>query len=83
MYVIVHFLPLLQTRMSPVDSLELPEGVPTGLVLRLATTAAFHPFEYSKVLIQLGHEPVQPRATKTLLGRPALAYPSVFSVCGS
>merc|ERR1712128_419617 len=32
--------------------------------------------------IQLGHEPLAPRNTKTLLGKPALAYPSVFQYCG-
>ena len=34
---------------------------------------------YKQALIQLGHEPLAARQTKTLLGRPALAYPSVFS----
>lgn len=66
------------------NKLELPEDlpIPTGLALRLGASFAFHPFEYSKVLIQLGHEPLLPRNTKTLLGRPALAYPSVFQYCG-
>ena len=35
-----------------------------------------------QVLIQLGHEPLAARDTKTLLGRPALAYPSVFHYVG-
>ena len=64
------------------NSIELPADVPipTGLALRLGASLAFHPFEYSKVLIQLGHEPLAPRNTKTMLGKPALAYPSVFQV---
>jgi hypothetical protein len=32
--------------------------------------------------MQLGHEPLGARDTRTLLGRPALAYPSVFSYVG-
>jgi len=66
------------------NNIELPVDVPInpGLALRLGGAFAFHPFEYSKVLIQLGHEPLAPRNTKTLLGKPALAYPSVFQYCG-
>ncbi|XP_046389493.1 mitochondrial carrier homolog 2-like [Ischnura elegans] len=47
-------------------------------VFRYAATTATHPFEYAKLLIQLGHEPIAPWPTKTLFGRPALALPSVF-----
>ena len=50
------------------------------VLLKMAGVLAFHPIEMSKVLIQLGHEPIAPRNTKTLLGKPALAYPSVFQV---
>ena len=68
--------------------------IPPGLALQLAGTCATHPFLFAKVtdtflvlfsltsqqaLIQLGHEPLAARQTKTLLGKPALAYPSVFS----
>lgn len=65
-------------------SLELPEDfpIPPGLALNLAGAAASHPFQYAKVLMQLGHEPLGARDTRTLLGRPALAYPSVFSYVG-
>ncbi|KAG8226498.1 hypothetical protein J437_LFUL007380 [Ladona fulva] len=49
---------------------------------RYATITAAHPFEYSKLLIQLGHEPIAPWPTKTLFGRPALALPSVFQYVG-
>lgn len=47
-------------------------------IFRYAVNTATHPFEYSKLLIQLGHEPIAPWPTKTLFGRPALALPSVF-----
>jgi len=61
-------------------SVELPKELPinTNLALRLGASFVAHPFDYAKVLIQLGHEPVAPRHTRTLLGKPALAYPSVF-----
>ena len=62
------------------DKLEIQDDVKNMLALKVGGTFVFHPFELSKVLIQLGHEPVAPRNTKTLLGRPALAYPSVFQV---
>jgi len=44
--------------------------------------AASHPVEYAKTLIQLGHEPLQPWHTKTWLGKPTLALPSVFKYVG-
>lgn len=64
--------------------LELPEDFPinTHLALSLAGAAVSHPFQYAKTLIQLGHEPLLAKNTKTLLGRPALAYPSVFHYVG-
>ena len=49
-----------------------------GLALKAASALAFHPTEYAKTLIQLGHEPMPMTHTKTLMGRPALALPSVF-----
>lgn len=65
-------------------NVEIPQDLPinTGLALRLGASFCTHPFEYSKVLIQLGHEPLAPRDTKTLFGKPALAYPSVFQYVG-
>jgi carrier protein len=44
----------------------------------VGATIAFHPFDYAKTLIQIGFEPLPARHTKTLLGKPALALPSVF-----
>ncbi|XP_054714268.1 mitochondrial carrier homolog 2-like [Uloborus diversus] len=46
---------------------------------RLGVTAASYPFDYVKVLIQIGHEPLPPRPTRTLFGRPAIALPGVFT----
>jgi len=64
--------------------LDVPDEfpIPPALALNLAVSAVSHPFQYAKVLIQLGHEPQPARHTKTLLGRPALAYPSVFHYVG-
>jgi len=62
--------------MGPAVPQELP--VNAGLALRLGVSFCAHPFDYSKVLIQLGHEPIAPRHMRTFLGKPALAYPSVF-----
>lgn len=50
--------------------------------LRLGVSAALHPFEYSKVLIQLGYEPIAPRPGRSLLGKPILALPNIFQYAG-
>ncbi|VDI11469.1 mitochondrial carrier [Mytilus galloprovincialis] len=43
-------------------------------------TAVFHPIGYAKVLIQLGHEPLDPGLTKTWfgLGKEKFCYPNIF-----
>ncbi|XP_023319500.1 mitochondrial carrier homolog 2 [Eurytemora carolleeae] len=64
------------------EKLEIPQEIPVGLAFKLGMSVLAHPLEVSKVLIQLGHEPVAPRATRTLLGKPALSLPSVFQYCG-
>jgi len=64
------------------DKLEFPQEIPPGLGFKLAGSLVMHPLEVAKVLIQVGHEPLAPRKTRTLLGRPALALPSVFQYCG-
>lgn len=46
--------------------------------LRLGVSSALHPFEYAKVLIQLGYEPISPVPGKSILGRPVLALPNIF-----
>jgi len=46
--------------------------------LRLGVQSVLHPFEYSKVLIQIGFEPIAPRRTTTIFGKPALVLPNIF-----
>lgn len=50
----------------------------SNIALRILVNTASHPIEYAKVLIQIGHEPIPPRATTTILGQPALALPNIF-----
>ncbi|XP_013140236.1 PREDICTED: mitochondrial carrier homolog 2-like [Papilio polytes] len=50
----------------------------TALHSQLLVTTIFHPMEYAKVLIQLGYEPLPPRRSTTLFGRPAMILPNVF-----
>ncbi|KAJ6641580.1 Mitochondrial carrier like 2 [Pseudolycoriella hygida] len=46
--------------------------------MRLAVSSAFHPFEFAKILMQLGYEPIPPRPGRSLLGSPVLVLPNVF-----
>lgn len=48
------------------------------LGMRMGVSAALHPFEYAKVLIQIGYEPIAPQPGRTFLGRPALVLPNIF-----
>lgn len=50
--------------------------------LRLGVSAALHPFEYSKTLIQLGYEPIAARPGKSLLGKPIMKLPNIFQYAG-
>lgn len=45
---------------------------------RAAIALIGHPFDYAKILIQLGYEPLPPYPTKTIFGTPKLALPNVF-----
>ena len=49
---------------------------------RAAIALLSHPFDYAKILIQLGYEPLPPYATKTIFGTPKLALPNVFTYLG-
>ncbi|CAG4950697.1 unnamed protein product [Colias eurytheme] len=49
-----------------------------ALPSQLLVTTICHPMEYAKILIQLGHEPLAPRRSTTLFGRPAMILPNVF-----
>uniref|UniRef100_A0A6P7H1S6 Mitochondrial carrier homolog 2-like isoform X1 n=1 Tax=Diabrotica virgifera virgifera TaxID=50390 RepID=A0A6P7H1S6_DIAVI len=46
--------------------------------LRILINTVSHPFEYAKVLIQIGYEPIPPRPGKTFFGKPALKLPNIF-----
>lgn len=46
--------------------------------LRIMLNGLSHPFEYAKVLIQIGYEPIPPKPTTTFLGKPALKLPNIF-----
>lgn len=50
--------------------------------MRLGVSAALHPLEYSKVLIQLGYEPIAPRPGVSLLGKPIMFLPNIFEYAG-
>ncbi|CAH1990073.1 unnamed protein product [Acanthoscelides obtectus] len=50
----------------------------TNFALRIIVNTVSHPFEYAKILIQIGYEPIPPRPTKTLFGKPALKLPNIF-----
>ena len=64
---------------NPLGGVDVPYA---GALLRVGAMAALHPVDYAKTLIQIGHEPLAPAQTKTLLTqRPALALPSVFRYC--
>lgn len=49
-----------------------------ALPSQLLVTTICHPMEYAKVLIQIGYEPLAPRRSTTLFGRPAMILPNVF-----
>ncbi|XP_015171611.1 PREDICTED: mitochondrial carrier homolog 2-like [Polistes dominula] len=54
------------------------ENVWSNIPIRMFINTISHPVDYAKVLIQIGHEPIPPRQTFTLFGKPALALPNVF-----
>uniref|UniRef100_A0A1L8E014 Putative mitochondrial carrier protein n=1 Tax=Nyssomyia neivai TaxID=330878 RepID=A0A1L8E014_9DIPT len=55
---------------------ELNEWIRFGL--RLGLQSALHPFEYAKVLIQIGYEPVAPRPIRSILGYETMVLPNIF-----
>jgi len=54
------------------------QGSWSNIVFRCAVATTTHPLDFAKTLIQLGHEPIAPKPTRTFFGRPALGLPSVF-----
>ncbi|GAB0089855.1 mitochondrial carrier homolog 2 [Sergentomyia squamirostris] len=55
---------------------ELNEWIRFGLKLGVQT--ALHPFEYAKVLIQIGYEPVPPKPIRSILGYDTMVLPNIF-----
>ncbi|XP_065361036.1 mitochondrial carrier homolog 2 [Calliphora vicina] len=55
---------------------EVSEWVRFGM--RLGVSAALHPFEYSKVLIQLGYEPIPAVPGRSLMGKSIMVLPNIF-----
>lgn len=55
---------------------EVSEWVRFGM--RLGVSAALHPFEYSKVLIQLGYEPIPAVPGRSILGKSIMVLPNIF-----
>ncbi|GAV09500.1 hypothetical protein RvY_19032 [Ramazzottius varieornatus] len=41
------------------------------------STAIFHPLSYAHVLMELGYEPIPPRPSRTLFGKPCLVLPNI------
>jgi len=48
-------------------------------IIRVAFNAIIHPFEYAKLLIQIGHEPLPAYKSKNIFGKDKFFYPSIFS----
>lgn len=63
---------------SQTENPEIKHPPWAAIATRIALSGFSHPFEYVKVLIQIGHEPLPPYPTRTLFGRPALALPGAF-----
>ncbi|EZA60416.1 Mitochondrial carrier-like protein [Ooceraea biroi] len=51
----------------------------SDIASRILINVVSHPIEYAKVLIQVGYEPIPPKPTVTLFGKPALKLPNAFT----
>ncbi|OXU25301.1 hypothetical protein TSAR_005311 [Trichomalopsis sarcophagae] len=58
--------------------MEKDEPLWSKIACRMLMNVVTHPFDYAKVLIQIGYEPIEPRPTTTLFGKPALGLPNIF-----
>ncbi|KAM7355641.1 mitochondrial carrier homolog 1 [Cochliomyia hominivorax] len=59
---------------------EVAEWIRFGM--RLGVSAALHPFDYSKVLIQLGYEPIPAVPGRSFLGKSIMVLPNIFQYTG-
>ncbi|KAI0219022.1 hypothetical protein LSAT2_029340 [Lamellibrachia satsuma] len=72
-----------QTRVEVIKMVRMGGVEPVAQVfLGAGVTTAFHPFSYTKTLVQLGYEPLPPVPTTNLFGKNVLAYPNVFQYLG-
>lgn len=69
-------MPTMMERGDNENEYEVNEWIRFGL--RLGVSSILHPFEYAKVLMQIGFEPVAPVPGRTLFGKPTLILPNVF-----
>ncbi|KAL5282219.1 MTCH2 family protein [Megaselia abdita] len=70
----------LEKRSEYSDNKEVNEWIHFGF--RLAVSSTLHPLDYSKVLIQLGYEPIPSKLGKSFLGKPVQFLPNIFSYAG-
>lgn len=61
---------------DPQQNKEVAEWIRFGM--RLGVSAALHPLDYSKVLIQLGYEPIAPVPGRSILGKSIMVLPNIF-----
>jgi carrier protein len=80
-FTMTHYRPIISPSTADTNN-PIVKNQWTGFAFRAGLTTLAHPIEYAKVLIQIGHEPIAPRNTKTFFGKPALALPSVFQYLG-
>lgn len=69
-------MPTMMEREDNESEYEVNEWIRFGL--RLGVSTALHPFEYAKVLMQIGFEPIAPVPGRTLFGKPTMILPNVF-----
>ncbi|KAH8030362.1 hypothetical protein HPB51_006794 [Rhipicephalus microplus] len=65
-------------RLSPIQDPESAKNLWYAVVGRATITALAYPIEYVKFLVQIGHEPLPPKPTRRLFGKPALALPGAI-----
>lgn len=65
-------------QLSPIQDPESAKNLWYAVVGRATITALAYPIEYVKFLVQIGHEPLPPKPTRRLLGKPALGLPGAI-----
>lgn len=62
------------------ENREVSEWMRFGM--RMGVSAALHPIEYSKVLIQLGYEPIAAVPGHSIMGKSIMILPNIFQYAG-